>query len=214
MCVLYEMLTGQRLFGGETVPDTLAAVLEREPDLSDVPGKMRPLLRACLRKNPNQRLHDIADARLLLEVEDVPVTASKPGWLWPALAAVGLLGMVILGFLHFRETAPLKETARFEMTVPSENIPIGTYLALSPDDRYLAFTATEPDGVQRLWLRAMETIQTRMIPGTDGALSPFWSPDSKWLGFVVGGQVKKVEVTGNAPPVTVAEVQSNAGMGA
>jgi len=211
--ILHEMLTGHRLFEGETVPDTLAAVLEREPDVTNVPAKMRPLLRACLKKDPNQRLHDIADAMLLLEIEDVQATAANPGWLWPALAAAGLLGMLILGFLHFRETKPLDVTARFEMTLPYESFPFGTYLALSPDGRYLAFTATEPDGVQRLWLRAMEAIQPRMIPGTDDSVSPFWSPDSKWLGFVVGGQVKKVEVTGNSPPVTVAEVP-NAGMGA
>ncbi|MEO8100255.1 MAG: protein kinase [Acidobacteriota bacterium] len=212
--VLHEMLTGSRLFKGETVTDTLAAVIEREPDLKKVPGQVRPLLRACLQKDPNKRLHDIADAWLLLGT-DLPKQAesTSTSLLWPALAGVALLAATGLAFLHFRETPPVAELTRFQMTLPAQSAATATYLALSPDGRNLVFNSNEPDGTQRLWIRSMDTLQARQIAGTEGALSPYWAPDSRWIGFALGGKVKKVEVASGAPPVTLAEVPGNAGIG-
>jgi Tol biopolymer transport system component len=209
------MLTAKRLFLGETVTDTLAAVIEREPDLARVPPKVRKLLKSCLEKDPRKRLRDIGDVwRQLEETPLAPVSAHA--WKTAPLAAAGLLAAALaaLAFVHFREEPPEPpKPVRFQLAPPSLASGPSFYLALSPDGSKLAYTAVGPDGANHLWVRAMDTLEARLLAGTDGALSPFWSPDSRFIGFGVGTRLKKVDATGATPPLTLCESPNNVGIG-
>src|SRR5579862_3292978 len=117
--VLYEMLTGERPFEGETVSDSLAAILKEQPDLNRVPGKVRPLLRRCLEKDPKKRLRDIGDMELLLESPG-PTAATQGRWLWPAIAGLLLLTASALAVMHFREILPVASPVRFQIPLPDK----------------------------------------------------------------------------------------------
>ena len=212
--VLYEMLAGERMFEARTVSDTLAAVLLKEPDLDRVPEQVRPLLRRCLAKEPKQRLHHIADVLLLLEESAVtppaPVAASAPprsGKLaWSAVAVLGL-ALAAVSFLYFRQTPPAAEVVRFQV-FPPENTSflVRTQPLLSPDGRRLAFQTETPDGRSQLWLRSLDSLESKPLAGTEGiGGAGFWSPDSRFFGFPQQNKLMKVEVSGG-PPQTVCEL--------
>jgi len=218
-CVLYEMLTGRPAFAGEGVTDVLAAVVRAEPDWTRLPettpAGIRTLLRRCLQKDRTLRMRDAGDARL--EVQEA-LTGPGPGQLAaPAdgihargrrLLAVGL-GAVIVGALisglavwHLKPTPPSLPRPVSRTVIP---LPPDTYLpevalpsvTLSPDGTRLAYVATQEDREQ-LYLRALNSLETRPLPDTEGASSPFFSPDGQWLGFYAGGQLKKISVNGGA----------------
>jgi Tol biopolymer transport system component len=215
--VFYEMLAGRKLFGGDTVSDTLAGVLKTDPDWSalppDTPPAIRRLLRRCLERDRKQRLADIADARLEIdeasggapESPAVPPPRSALRW-WNALIALLALAGLAVAVQHFRETPPQPAAVRFQIPAP-ENASFGdTGLALSPDGRQLAFIASGADGRPMLWVRPLDSITARALPGTEGAaLLPFWSPDSRVVGFMVQGKVKSIEAVGGTPQ-TLCEV--------
>ncbi len=193
--VLYEMLTGKRLFEGETVSDTLAAVLTREPDWTQVPEKARPLLQRCLEKDPKRRLRDIADMELLLDTAPAKVEKRRP-WLAWGIAALLLVTLVPIVFVHFREQPPVAELMRFHIP-PTVNLATAGTFALSPDGRHLAFPAAGSDGVTRLWVHALDSLEARPLPGTEGSgTPPFWSPDSRFIAFGTGGKLKKIDISG------------------
>jgi len=199
--VLYELLTGERLFKGEDVADTLAQVLTKEPQLDRAPAEARKLLRRCLEKDPKRRLRDIGEARFLLD--DGRRAAPAPSRVNPSLAAVvvvllGALG--ILAYIHFREKPATAPVVRFSVPGPEKGA-WGTWLALSPDGRYLGFPATDANGVVRVWLRSLDSVELRPLPGTDGAGPTilFWSPDSRSAVFSSGGKIKRVEISGGPP---------------
>ncbi len=228
-CVLYEMLTGRQAFGGETVSDTLAAVLRAEPDWDALPAgtpeKMRALLRRCLEKDPKQRLRDIGEARIALESiargEDDAPTAATPGaaargrsravWVLAALLCVTSAGW----FLTARRAPVTEEHLLRASIVP----PTGTPFSLrgvhpgppviSPDGRYLAFALDTAEGV-RLAVRELASDEVRTLAGTDGAGYPFWSPDSRQVGFFAQGKLKRVEIAGGAP-ITICEADVGKG---
>jgi Tol biopolymer transport system component len=207
--VLYEMLTGQRLFKGDDLSETLASVIKEEPKLDRVPAKVQRLLRSCLEKDPKQRLQAIGDWRLLLDVGQVSGLPSPTNKLSLTLvAAAALVVLAALGFvgwMYFRPQAPT-QTSRFEVAIP-ENVVFSQYVSVSPDGRKLAFNATgEKSG---LWIRDLDALEWRQLPGTDGAVSPFWSPDSKYLGFGVQTQLKKIDVSGG-PPQTLCTIPAGA----
>src|SRR5689334_9198081 len=213
--VLYEMLTGKRLFAGETLQETLAGVLKEEPKLDRAPAQARFLLSRCLEKDPKRRLRDIGDAMSLVQVAP-PQTAGGPrARLLPwAAAAVFALAAGIAFWAPWR-VPPAAETTRFQMFAP-ENDGFGIYLVFSPDGRKLAFTAQGKDGRTRIWVRDMNAASPRLLPGTEiasGFGSPFWSPDSRYVAFADGNKLKKVDSAGNAPPVTMAEVSGTVGQG-
>jgi eukaryotic-like serine/threonine-protein kinase len=222
-CVLYEMLTGKMAFRGESVTDTLAAVIRADPDWSQLPAatpvRVRVLLQRCLQKDPKQRLQAIGDARIALEevlsgVQDptsVPATArpAKRRWLWPSVAAACIVISIAgwLAFLYLRPKAPTAQVQRFEIPLPEKTTPRG-YFALSPDGSKLAFVASDTNGQSRVWVRSIETLDARPLDGTEGATDlPFWSPDSRFIAFPAQGKLKKIESVGG-PPVTLCDASS------
>jgi eukaryotic-like serine/threonine-protein kinase len=195
--VLYEMLTSRRLFSGKTFTEILASVVKDEPDLSAAPRKVRRLLEACLQKDPTRRLQAIGDRRFLLLEPERP----RFSWQWPVIAAVTALGTAILAWTHFRETPPALPSLRYQLTRPG-----GSGFAqfeLSPDGRYVAFV-DQSAAVDRLFVRALDSLEDREFPGTDGATYPFWSPDSAYIGFFSQGKLKQVAI-GGGPATAIAD---------
>jgi serine/threonine protein kinase/Tol biopolymer transport system component len=202
--VLFEMLTGKRLFEGETVSDTLAQVLTKEPDWERVPAKVRRLLKKCLEKDPKKRLRDIGDAWELLE--------DAPGATAPARSRLGTTGWIAAGvvtviaaglaFVHFREQPPAVELTRFQIPLPARATPVGPFppQEVSPDGRKLVFEAMDPGGNWRLWIRSFDSLEARLLPGidTNPAPAPFlWSYDSRFIAFWSSDhKLKKVNVSG------------------
>jgi len=211
--VLWEMLTGERMFTGETVTDVLAQVVTKAPDLERAPQKVRRLLRKCLEKDPRKRLRDIGDFEVLLE-EAPPAPAAvpepepaKPASKLPWAIAAGLLlttlGAGFVAVRHATEEQPRLQ--KFSLLPPEKatmrrasDIP-----QLSPDGRRLAFAATV-DGKDTLWVRELDSLNARSLAGTEGAQYPFWAPDSRWLAFFADGKLKKIDVTGG-PALTLAD---------
>jgi serine/threonine protein kinase/Tol biopolymer transport system component len=218
-CLLYELLTGRPIFRGETLSDTLAAVLGQEPDWralpAETPAKARDLLRRCLQRDARRRLHDIADARI--EIEEtltapatvVPIastTGRAPGWQHRIPWAIGfVIGAVLVSTVvwSFKGTPPTVQqpVARLVITLPPGQQLAGVddapAVAVSPDGTHLAYAAQQ-GGNQQLYLRSLDGLEAKPIPGTEGAINPFFSPDGQWLGFVVGGELKKVSINGGA----------------
>src|SRR5579863_8377831 len=189
--VLYEMLTGRRLFAGDEVGDILAAVIKDEPRWDGVPAKVRPLLERCLEKDPKRRLRDIGDMNLLL---DIPVGGGPVrlgggrARLLPWIVATGFAVIAaVLALVHFREAPPEQHSTRFEIAAKADVQDV----ALSPDGRYLAFTASD-----RLWVRPLDSLESRALAGTEDARFPFWSPDSAFLGFSAAGKLKRIAAAG------------------
>ncbi len=215
--VLYEMLTGKRLFHGETITDILASVVKEQPDLTKVPLKVRRLLQACLQKDPKQRLQAIGDYRLLLDPEDEAVGSEQPNpaykrWLWPGVAVLLLAALGVVSFTHFREKPPAApELLRFQI-YPPEKAAFGESLALSPDGRRIAFTTVGTDGRSQISIRDLDALDSRVLPGTESATEFFWSPDSRFLAFADGPRVKKIDVFGG-PPITLCELPQRVGSG-
>ena len=215
-CVLYEMLTGKQAFTGETVTDTLASIIKEEPNWSLLPAttpmRVRVLLQRCLQKDPKQRLRDIGDARISMDevLSGAPDPSlagaagiSAPLWrrVLPWAAAALLLGGAITGFAiwNLKPSPPPQPVTRTVINLPPgqqlAGLNNGPAVALSPDGTHLAYVATQ-GGTQQIYLRAMDSLEARPIPGTEGAVSPFFSPDGQWVGFIEGGKLKKVSMSG------------------
>jgi serine/threonine protein kinase/Tol biopolymer transport system component len=199
--VLYEMLSGKDLFAGDTVADVLAAVVVREPDWKSVPALVQPLLRHCLEKDPKRRLRDISDAMLLLDAAPPAETAPPRKWLWlsTAAAVVFLLAFAALALVHFREAPPPVDTVRFQIPLPADvSFTQNSSFALSPDGRTLAFSGFGSDGITRIWIRSMDSLATRPLPGIEiGPGAPFFfSADSRYLAFQAEGKLKKIDISG------------------
>ncbi len=202
-CILHECLTGKRAFEGETVTETLAAVLTRDPEWEKIPANAQNLLRRCLEKDPKKRLRDIGDAFALLDI--IPGAVSpKHSWLWISIAAVFIGAFAALSFIHFGKKAVTSaESMRLQIEFPETANPSsgGGTFALSPDGRRLAFAATGSDRVARIWLREINSLDAKPLQGTESEGHPpfFWSPDSRFIAFDAGGKLKKVDVAGGLP---------------
>jgi eukaryotic-like serine/threonine-protein kinase len=230
-CVLYEMLTGRQAFTGETVTDTLASIIKEEPDWkllpSATPMRVRVLLQRCMQKDPKQRLRDIGDARISLDevisgapepMSTLTPAVSLPLWQRALPWAVGLFAVVATGItVWYLKPSPAKLVTRFTITLPPGYQLVGPQpaFALSADGSQLAYVATaHTGGVQQIYLRAMDSQEARPIPGTEGATSPFFSPDGQWLGFFADGKLKKIAVSGGlAETLADAPGQSGASWG-
>jgi len=205
--VLYEMLTGERPFGGATVSDTLAAILTAAPDLERVPAGARPLLRRCLQKDPKQRLRDVGDAEILLEnpfAAAAPARAAALPW---ALLGIVVAAAVALGFLYWRERPLAPAPVALSLLPPPQfefaADPIHNIVAVSPHGDRVVFSAAGADGTGYLWLRRLDSVTSQRLNGTANAISPFWSPDGQEIGFGQNGELMRMDLAGG-PPVALA----------
>jgi len=195
--VLYEMLTGKQLFTGDSAGEILASVIKEEPKLDVLPASVRPIVERCLRKDVKKRWQAIGDVRIAMEEAGTEVPqrpeAHAPKLAW-AVAAVFAVAALVVSFLHFREATPPQLTLRYTIAAP-ENSRVHSF-AISPDGRYVAIAAAVQGKRQRLWLRALDTLQAQELPGTEDAAYPFWSPNSRFIGFFAQGKLKKIAASG------------------
>ena len=219
--VLYEMLSGQRAFRGATTADTMSAILKEDPpDLPAVDRHIPPALERvvdrCLEKSPSARFQSTHDLTFALEglssqsaaiaVPDTQVRARRfDRFAWPV---AGLLGLTAVGLAFFpvrRPSGPELTAVRFELhPPPGTRFSFGAAnpsQAVSPDGRRLAFVAQRFGSPSSLWVRELDSVEAHMLPGTDGATDPFWSPDGGFLGFFAGRQLKRIDITGGSPQV-------------
>jgi Tol biopolymer transport system component len=205
--VLHEMLTGQQLFAGETVTDTLAQVITKEPDLERIPATLQRLLRWCLEKDPNKRLRDITDGMVLVDEgpgQNAANGRAKAFFIWPwAIAAAACVVALGFAWVHFREKAANPpEAYRFTIRLP-ENVSFtrSAQVVLSPDGRRVAFPAAGPDGRTTVWVQDMDGEEARSLPDTDPLIDAppfFWSPDSRYIVFSNTVKIRKTDVLGGA----------------
>jgi eukaryotic-like serine/threonine-protein kinase len=213
-CVLYEMLAGRPVFGGETVTDVLAAVVMCDPDWSalplDTPPAVRRLLERCLTRDPKRRLRDAGEARIALD-ETGPDAPAPP---WHArrharpratTAAVGIALTIVAaaaGWWAGARSSPAPHARPLHLQLdPRPAAPFGrsslAAFAFTPDGRSIVFAGAEGAG-RRLYRRVLDQTEAAAIAGTEGGAAPFISPDGGWIGFWAGGALKKVPVGGGA----------------
>jgi serine/threonine protein kinase/Tol biopolymer transport system component len=215
--VLYEMLAGRRLFEGETASDVLAGVLKTEIDFGKLPETTTPaireLLRRCLERNPKNRLHDIADARLALEdclggrtadtlrgsavTQPARQRAAWPQWLLGI--ALGGAALALLDRTLLRPAPPASsEALRLEVVPPEGTLSSGPF-DLSLDGRAIVFVAANADRESALYLRTLDSLEARKMPGTEGATLPFFSPDGRSVGFFADKKLQRIDLSGGPP---------------
>ena len=226
--VLYEMLTGQSVYSGETVSDVLAKVLEREPDWDslpkDTPASTERLLRRCFEKNVRQRLQSMGDARIVIDeylsnpaaestVIAGPATSpAQAPWVrvlpW---ALAGLAAAAFLAALAMRPSLPEASVVRLNAEVSNTGLfsDVGSAVVVSPDGTRLAYVVGDGNS-RNLHIRSLDQLEGAPLSGTEQSYHPFFSPDGKWVGFVTRTELKKVSVSGGAP-LTLAEANLSRG---
>ena len=230
--VLYEMLTGERRFSGDSVAETLASVMKEPLVFGSLPAETPPAIRRlvtrCLERDVRRRVQSIGEARIILEDVMAGVTAEEEGgprsaqtvgraspWPW-AVAAVALLAAVsAFGWIWFRAAPALPAVTRFTMAPPdgaalTANAPAASQLAVSPDGRYVAFIADETGRDRTLWVRALDSLVAQRLDRTEGGTFPFWSPDSRNIAYFAGGKLMRIPVAGGAP-LTVSDAPAGEG---
>jgi Tol biopolymer transport system component len=222
--VLYEMLTGSRAFGGDTVTETAGAVIHKELDWSALPADLSPaartVLQRCLQKDPAQRVRDIGDVRLALEGAFAPepstaaVTAPRIG-IGRRLAEIAVASLIvaaIAGAGVWWATRP-QPTARFPVRIDVPlGITLGPLITISPDGRNIAVIGGNPtQGEPHIWIHALDTGQTRSLDAAGPVRQPFfWSPDGRSIAFVSEGKLKRIDI-GGGPAQTICDVGNFAG---
>jgi eukaryotic-like serine/threonine-protein kinase len=224
--VLWEMLTGEQLFTGETASHTVADVLRAPIDFSKLPAstpaRIVRLLKRCLDRNVRTRLQSIGEARIAIDQQEEQTkggaqdsspanlrsgrTAGAP-WGVAALFAVSAAALGYVAYRHTQEPPP-KAIKTYIMPPEHYSFVENSPPALSPDGRKLAFAAAR-DGKALLWIRDLDSLEARSISGTDGARGPFWSPDSQSLGFIADGKLKRIDIGGGSV-MTLCATEGNA----
>ncbi len=228
--VLYELLAGTRAFRGETSMDVATAILKEDPaDLPaaerHIPPALTRIVDRCLEKNPASRFQSAGDLAFALEAlsgsqagmtEAMPVATTAPprrrSWAIVAAIAVAAGAVVMYGLTRWMQPAPDQlEPTSFPLTLPAGVSLVSTSgasspgpLAISPNGRMIAMLAIGKDGARTIWVRALNAVTPRQLPGTENALSPFWSPDSRYLAFFANRKLKRVDVSG-APPIDICD---------
>jgi len=223
--LLYEMATGRRAFDGESAASVIAAILERDPpparDVQSLtPPLLDRLLRACLQKDPELRMQSAHDVRLALEwIEEATPLAASPtlrrraSTIAVVVALLFLATMIALGMMLVRT---LRHAAPLAVSVPPPPETSFRFsgdaagpAVISPNGRLIAFVATDAHGMA-LWIRPLHEAKATKLPSTDGAMFPFWSPDSRSIGFFAGESLKRIEISGG-PPVEIAHAPNGRG---
>ena len=229
--ILYELITGKRAFDAKSQASLIASILKEQPrPMSDVapltPAALDRLVATCLEKDPDNRWQSAREIRHAIDwigTESVASHVAAPSernprrgrspraWQGITAAAV-IVALAALGW-GFRPTppAPPAEAVRFEVPPPDKGR-FDMYVALSPDGRHLAYRAIGEDGLSRAWIRDMNTLVPRALPGTEGSGSLTWSPDSRYLAFASNRQLKTIAIRGG-PPQTLCEVPFPVGSG-
>ena len=224
-CVLFEMLTGRRLFGGASVADTLALVMTQEIDWNllptPLPTAVRALLRRCLERDPRKRLGDVAAIRFALEdvagtvavgsaeappASFAPRRTERTAWIVAGLAM--LVAVVLTAALYVVSRPRGAQPFTLSMPLPqgwdlalSSSRGEPTPLVVSPNGRRVAIVARQGDGPATILMREIDSPSPRPLAGTEGATSLFWSPDNRFIGFFADGKIKKLDVSGGVPTV-------------
>ncbi|MBA3637891.1 MAG: serine/threonine-protein kinase [Acidobacteriota bacterium] len=222
-CVLYELITGHRAFEGQTSSSIMAAVLATKPRPIEelvplTPPALERIISRCLAKDPEDRWHTARD--VAAELQWVSQGGSKVGlpalvsgrrrvreslaWVACGLATIAALAFAVAWMRRAPEPAPV---VRFPLLVPAK-VQNPSPPIVSPDGRHIVF-AGDADGKRLVWLRPLEALEARPLPGTEGVLRPFWSPDSRFVAFVAGGKLKKVDIAGG-PPQTICDAPTGA----
>jgi Tol biopolymer transport system component len=226
--VLYEMATGMPAFRGKSQASVIAAIMDREPPLISSSQPMSPpaldaLVKTCLAKDANERWQSIYDIKLQLKniaIGESVSTASTAGmsklaelerWLWVA----GLLTLLALGStLYFRKGSGGVAGAPIWASVLAPEHTVYSYFAgpvtVSPDGKKLAFVAASDKGKETIWVRPLDSPNAVELGGTEGASYPFWSPDSRTLGFFSGGKLKRIDAA-SGPILTICEAAGTRG---
>ncbi len=218
-CVLYEMVTGHRAFEGKSQLSVFSAILEKEPEPISASQPLAPpmlerVICACLAKDPADRIQSAHDVAMDLgwveslgsatrDAESSPAPASNRIFWFAAIAAAIVLGTLAGLFLHrpaastpsIRAVLNPPPGGHFRLTDDAAGPPV-----LSPDGAFLAFTATV-DGKTSVWVRPMSSNDARSLPDTSDAIFPFWSPDSRSIGYFAGNKLKTIEIDGGASQV-------------
>ena len=222
--VLYEMLSGNRAFKGESAVETLNAILKEDPpDISatnsSVPPALERVVRHCMEKSPEERFQSARDLAFALEAvsgfsssqtltADVAASPSvrqksreRIAWIIAGVMLLGLLAALPFIISYFRRASVEASVVRFPVSLPENatfGIDVETHnLSVSPDGRRLAFVASS-EGQKMLWVRSLSALSAQALPGTEGAISPFWSPDSRYIAFFADGKLKKIEAAGGS----------------
>lgn len=228
--VLYEMLTGKRAFEGKSQLSVASAILEKEPASISATKPLAPrsldhIIARCLAKHPDERWQSARD--LALELKSVhpegPISSGRhrvsillggtiTTWLGFCFAGLLAISAIFMLARSRSKTPPTQETIKASI-LPPEGKEFDRWgaAAISPDGEYIAFSAKIPGWGGQLWLRRVDSLTAKPLPGTDGAQSPFWSPDSKWIGFVAGSKLRKIAVNGGSPLVICDSSQGRGG---
>ena len=218
--VLYEMLSGRRAFHGDSAIETLNAILKEEPSaITNTNPNIAPALERvvwhCLEKNPDHRFQSASDVAFALEsLSGVTTHASQQTltqgaittpsrWtrerlIWLGVCLLLLAGMSALAVAHFSRSAPNSHAVRLALTTPGKTT-FPAHVTVSPDGLHVAFTASNAEGKRELWVRSLDADQAQTLGGTEGALTPFWSPDSRSVGYFANGKLFKVEAARGHP---------------
>jgi len=211
--VLYEMVTGKRAFEGKSQLSVASAILEKEPAAISEVRRMTPpaldhTIRRCLAKDPDQRWQTARD--LALELKWITESSAqiatvrtpgnekvaRQGLAWIVAAILGVAAGLI-AFLHWGRKPPIEAPVRFELSLP----PGSSFFAVSPNGRWLAFAAPGADGRRVVWIRALDSLEPRSLPGTENVFGPavFWSFDSRFIAFQTGSKLKRIDISGGPP---------------
>jgi eukaryotic-like serine/threonine-protein kinase len=218
--VLYEMLSGRRAFHGDSAIETLNAILKEEPaELTTSDPHIAPAVERvvwhCLEKNPERRFQSATDVAFALEslsglrshpsqqTAALGTVSTSRRWtrerlMWLGTCVLLLAVIAGLAFAYFARSEPNTRAVRLALTAPDKTT-LPAEVTVSPDGSRVAFTATSVDGKRELWVRALDTDQAQPLAGTDGAVAPFWSADSRWLGYFANGKLFKVDAAGGRP---------------
>jgi eukaryotic-like serine/threonine-protein kinase len=225
--ILYEMLSGQRAFRGDTAADTMGAILANDPPElptaeRHIPPPLERIVDRCLEKNPTARFQSTKDLAFALEalaahsgaaeaVSASPALGNRERLAWLVAGALLLVGALSVPFavVHFREPVADDRAIRLVMLAPEKATVLRTPPAVSPDGRRVALIA-DLEGKTQIWVRPLESGTAQPLAGTDGADSPFWSPDSRFIAFFAGGQLKKIDASGG-PPQTLCDAPFGGG---
>lgn len=224
--VLYEMATGRKAFEGKSQASLIASIMSSTPQPITslqplTPPALDQVIRTCLQKDPDNRwqtAHDVAlqirwiaeggsQAGIPRPVASRRRSRERTAWIVAGVATVAAIGLAAAFFLQPEPAPPT--AVRFSIQAPSAVVSFGSP-RLSPDGQHIAFDGVDTTGTTMIWIRPMSSLDAYPLPGTEGCNRPFWSPDSKHVGFFAGGRLKRVPITGG-PPLTLCEFSGSDG---